>query len=315
MKKMTNETHLEGYLFSHNLSEKESGPTSKNPGTPFIMGTLYVATDDEGMNVIPVNFRYVTETFGKSGKKNTTYTALQKIINGEWDTFEDKGVEAQKIKVDTALGLNDFVSSDNELVSYKINDGGFVHPIKKFSPERNAFYADILITKTVRREADEERETPETLQVSAFAFNFRNDFLPVELVVKSTQGMDYIEELGATSAEPVLIKVWGKITHSTIETQTVEESAFGEDAVKISVRNLREWEITGAAAAAYEFGDEAVLTAAEVKEGLAAREVFLADVQKRYDEYQASKKEAPKAGFSESSPEAVSSEKVEDYVF
>lgn len=50
--KFINETKIEGYLYEHNLEMRESGPNSKNPGTPFIMGTISIATDEELTNVI-----------------------------------------------------------------------------------------------------------------------------------------------------------------------------------------------------------------------------------------------------------------------
>jgi hypothetical protein len=45
--KFFNEAHIEGYLYEHNLEMKETGPNSKNPGTPFISGTIGIVTDDK----------------------------------------------------------------------------------------------------------------------------------------------------------------------------------------------------------------------------------------------------------------------------
>ena len=67
-------------------------------------------------------------------------------------------------------------------------------------------------------------------------------------------------------------------------------SAFGEAAVKEYERKVREWIITGTAKEAYEIGDEKNgITVDEISKALADREVYLADVKKRQDEYQASK--------------------------
>jgi hypothetical protein len=92
-----------------------------------------------------------------------------------------------------------------------------------------------------------------------------------------------------SSKNPVFIKLWGEIVSSTIETQHVEESAFGEPAVKTTVRRLREWVVVGAAKEPYDFGDEAVLTEKEVQAAVADRETYLAGVKKNHDEYVASK--------------------------
>ena len=80
-KTMINQTHIEGVLYEHNLEAKVSGEASKNPGTPFIAGTISIATDDAMTNIVPIHFSYVTATFG-SGKPNDTYTTLSNIVNG-----------------------------------------------------------------------------------------------------------------------------------------------------------------------------------------------------------------------------------------
>ena len=106
--KFVNETHIEGYLYEHNLEMKESGPNSKNPGTPFISGTISIVTDDALTNVLQVHFTYVTETTAK-GKTNATFTTLRKIIDGEYNTVMGDGVEnATRIRVDSTVGLNEF---------------------------------------------------------------------------------------------------------------------------------------------------------------------------------------------------------------
>ena len=62
-KTMINQTHIEGVLYEHALEAKVSGDTSKNPGTPFITGTISIATDDAMTNIVPVHFTYTTATF------------------------------------------------------------------------------------------------------------------------------------------------------------------------------------------------------------------------------------------------------------
>ena len=131
-KTMINQSHIEGVLYEHNLEAKVSGDTSKNPGTPFISGTISIATDNAMTNIVPVHFTYVTATFG-SGKPNDTYTTLNNIINGTFGSYMKDGADkAVKLRVDSALGLNEFYTDRNgkeELVSAKHNEGGFVHKI------------------------------------------------------------------------------------------------------------------------------------------------------------------------------------------
>ena len=79
--KWINSVHVEGYVFSlDKLQKYVTGPNSKNPGTEYIRGAINVLTDNEGLNVVPVYFSYVTETYGASGKPNETFKVLSQII-------------------------------------------------------------------------------------------------------------------------------------------------------------------------------------------------------------------------------------------
>lgn len=132
MRTMINKTHIEGLLYEHALELKTSGPNSKNPGTQFISGTVSIATDNAGVNIVPVHFTYVTATTA-SGKTNATYGTLKNIIDGVIGTVMKDGKDkAGKLRIDSALGLNEFYSDRNgkeELVSAKRNEGGFVHTV------------------------------------------------------------------------------------------------------------------------------------------------------------------------------------------
>ena len=208
------------------------------------------------------------------------------------------------VKVDTALGVNDFYTNRNgeeTLVSAKRNDGGFVHIVNKLCDidARNTFECDMLINGTRLVEADEERNIPaDYLIVKGVVFNFRNAMLPVEFIVKNAGGIKYFESLEAAPSNLVFTKVWGKINCETVIDKREEESAFGESAVKEYERKIREWVITGTAKDLYELGDEKTgITTDEIKKAMADREVYLAEVKKRQDEYQASKaSSAPAAG-------------------
>ena len=54
--KMINQTHIEGALYQHDLALKVTGENSKNPGTEFISGNIEIATDNAGINIVPVHF-------------------------------------------------------------------------------------------------------------------------------------------------------------------------------------------------------------------------------------------------------------------
>ena len=75
-KSFVNNTHIEGKLYNHDLTLKVTGENSKAPGTEFIAGNIEIATDDAGVNIVPVHFTYVTATTSK-GKTSTPSTPAQ----------------------------------------------------------------------------------------------------------------------------------------------------------------------------------------------------------------------------------------------
>lgn len=299
MKVMINKTHIEGILYEHDLELKTSGPNSKNPGTEFISGTVSIATDDAGVNVVPVHFTYVTATTAK-GNANATFTTLKNIIDGVIGTqMKDGKDKAGKLRIDSALGLNEFYSDRNgkeELVSAKRNEGGFVHTCDVLNEDektRNTFECDMLITNCRRIEADPEKNIAEKVIVKGAIFDFRKSLLPIEFTALNPNAMNYFEDLGASQSNPVFTKVWGRQVSETVVKKTVEESAFGEAAVKETKSTRRDFVITGASKEPYIWDDESTMTAAELTEAIANREVYLAGVKQRQDEYKASKGQAP----------------------
>lgn len=300
-KTMINQTHIEGVLYEHALEAKVSGDTSKNPGTPFITGTISIATDDAMTNIVPIHFTYVTATFG-SGKPNDTYTTLLNIVNGTFGTYMKDGADkAIKLKVDSAIGLNEFYTDRNgkeELVSAKRNEGGFVHKVDVIDSDekvRNTFKTDMIINCVTHIEADDEKKTPEKVVVKGAIFDFRKSLLPVEFSATNPNAMSYFEGLGATQQEPVFTCVWGRQVSEVLVREIRTESAFGEDEVREVKNTRRDFVITGAAKEPYVWDDEGSITAVELNEAIQKREVDLAAMKKRQDEYKASRAAAGSA--------------------
>ena len=295
-KKMINASHIEGVVYQHSLEVKVSGPESKNPGTEFISGVLEIATDDAQINIVPVHFTYVTSTYAKSGKANETYTTLKNFIDGVYKTIMKDGADtATKVRIDSAIALNEFYSDRNgqeELVSVKRNEGGFVHVVSAIDEnekKRNTFDCDIVITNVRRIEADDEKNIPAKSIVKGAIFNFRNDLLPVEFSVTNANAMDYFEGLGATQSSPVFTHIRGQQVSETIVRQIVEESAFGDPSVREVKNTRKDFVITWASQDIYEWDTPETITAAEFKECIAKRETTLATLKQRNDAYKASK--------------------------
>lgn len=301
---MKNTTHIEGLLYQHSLALKTSGEKSKNPGTQFINGTIDIATDDALVNIVTVHFTYVTPTT-KNGSNNATFDTLSNIINGTLGNVIEHGADkAVKLRIDSAIGLNEFYSNRNgkeELVSVKRNEGGFVHVVQALANDektRNTFECDMIITNVRRVEANEERNTPERVFVKGYIFDFRKALLDVEFTALTEGAMNYFESLGASEKTPVFTKVWGRQISQVTIVKTVEESAFGEQKVTETPYTNREFVITGATSEPYTWDDEGTITAQEYETAKADRQVALAAIKTRQDEYNASKAQtqAPAAG-------------------
>ena len=301
MKKMTNTTHIEGLLYEHKLELRESGPNSKNPGTKFIMGTVDIATDDACTNIVPVHFTYVTATTAK-GATNATFTTLSNIVDGKYGSVMADGKDkAVKLRIDSALGLNEFYTERNgqeELVSAKRNEGGFVHVADSLAEDetiRNTFKCDMLITGVKEVEADEEKKLPAKAIDRGAIFDFRGSLMPVEFSAVNPNAIKYFVGLGASNASPTFTCVWGRQVSETIVREIRTESAFGEDEVREVKNTRKDFVITGASKEPYIWDDETTLTANEVAEAVANRETYLATIKQRQDEYKASKNAAPAA--------------------
>lgn len=304
--KFKNEVHLEGLLYEHSLALKVSGPKSKNPGTEFISGTIKVATDIELLNIVEVHFTYVIATT-KNGGVNATFTALRSIAEGKAMPYVGNNSKPEYVptylRIDTTLGLNDFYMDRNgqeELVSARRNEGGFVHIIResemKEPEKRNTFSADMVITSIRRLEADEEKGLDERMIVKGVVFDFRRGILPMEFVTYNPQGMELFENQNPSANTPFCTEVRGSQVSQTVMLQRTEESAFGPALVKEYPRSRKELVIESIfAQVSYPWDDESFITADELRKAMGDRETYLATVKKQNDEYKASREAAKSA--------------------
>ena len=296
MRKTINQTHVEGVLYQHNLALKVSGEKSKNPGMQYINGSIDIATDDAMTNIVTVHFTYVTPTYAKSGSNNATFTALQNIINGTTCNVMEHGVDrAAKVRIDSQVGLNEFFSNRNgadELVSVKRNEGGFIHVIQTLAAAeglRDTFKTDMIITNCRRIEADPDRGTEEKMIIKGYIFNFRNELLPVEYTMYSPEGMNHFDNFEASEKSPVFVCVNGHQVSKTVTTVRQSESVgWGETFAQEVVSSQREFVVAGVSEP-YEWDSEDSITVQEYKKALQDRELVVADIKRRQEEYNATR--------------------------
>lgn len=288
MRKNMNTENIKGRVYDHDLTLKTvQNQTSANYGKPFIQGSISVATDDAGLNVIPVHYTYVTE-MTKNNKPNITYSNLKKVMEGK--TWVNDGPEqAMKVRLVPSIALNDFYpNGGDELVSQVRNEGGFVNIINDLGEDnekRREFKLDVVINGVEFVENDEE----DYVKVRCAAFNFRNDLLPLTLVAKesaSAGSVNYFMNLDFDDG-PIYTNVWGEIVNTTVKIEKTIESAFGTPTVDVSERSQREYVITGARPEPYVFDDAETMTVKELEEAIAKRNIYLEEVKTRAKEYYA----------------------------
>ena len=317
MKQFENKVHIEGRIFSHTLQKRVTGENAKNPGTEYIGGTLNVATDEEGINVVPVRFTYVTATYSKSGKPNDSYKVLTQIID-EDKTWEKNGKdEAPQVRIDGDVEVNDFLGRDGNMVEAKGVRGSFIHyangqyALNADEDKRNTFEFDMLIAAVIDQEVE---DGDDYINLRGYAFAYRNALVPVTVSVRSKAGISYFQKCDISNENPLLTKVWGNIISTTQEIKTETESAFGGAQVNITTRTLRAWDVVGCAAEPYEWNDDSTITITEFKELLDQREEVKAAAKKRAEEAQSGKMGS--AGFpSNDSPTNASPTSVANFKF
>lgn len=304
-----NTSHIEGLLYDHNLEMKVTGENSKHPGTQYIRGDISIVTDSKLMNVVQVYYSYVTETTS-TGKSDSRWSALMDIISGKRKTVVANGADqASIIRIDSAVGFNEFYTDSREnpgtqeLVSAKRNEGGFIHfdgtgengLLLADEHKRATFKNDIVITSVVEREANEERNLPAKAIIKGWVFDFRKAIYPVEFSAIEPNAMNYFLGLEASPKNPVVTQVWGEQVSETTIRKIVTESAFGPDDVREVSSTRKDFVITGASREPGVWDDESWITAAEFNKAMSDREVYLATIKKRADDYKASRAKASQA--------------------
>lgn len=279
-----NTVKVQGYIFNKGEGFRALQKRTSKAGKEYIQGELNIATDEDATNVVTVWFQYVAPTYpaknGKPERPNATYNTLAQIIENT-TTYEEAGTNAQKVRIDGNVGVNDWYNRDGELVSTKRFEGSFVHLMnagEKLAERPATFETDMVISNIAEREMENAAEN--YVNVTGYVFNFRQDVLPVTFTVRGEGGMKYFLDQDT----PMVTKVWGDIVSSIVKIEHTTESAFGVPTVDVTTRTIRAWDIIGASAEPMDWDDESTITRAELKKKVLEREERLAEEKKRREE-------------------------------
>lgn len=296
-KSMKNTVHVEGYLYQHSLEQRTTGENSKNPNTPYIRGNIEIATDEALTNIISINFVYVTQNTSK-GTANPTYAMLANIISGNVFSVMANGKElAAKLRVDGNIGVNEFEARDGSYVIQQLNSGSFVRNTPTLVPDeakRMRWECDTILTKTTLKEADEEKNIAERLEISGYTFDFRGALIPFKAMVHNPAAIAYFEGMEITEQHPLCTEVRGTQIHRTVIRKVESPNAWGTMEVREVPSTVREYVLDWASLEPYEY-DETFISEAEFKAKIAGREVVIATNKARAQQAASSAPAAPSA--------------------
>lgn len=282
-----NDVNLTGFVFSANFRTGTSKATSKwHPNEGYISGNLNIATDEDAMNVVPVNFFVYENRNNKDGDTvpNETYQTLLQIMNGP--TYETAGDKAPKVRISATVDTNDFYSSrTDDIVSAQRVNGRFIHVMSPGTSVTPAnFDVNAVVTSAVEREV--EGRDP-YLDVRGYVFNYNGTRLfPVRFECQDKSGQSFLLGMEPSSTNPVVMNIWGSIQNTVIEKAPAEQeevaNGFGVRPVISgnNVSTVRSWVITGADTGCVpEFGDVAPFTKNDMKRLIDERNVRLEEVK------------------------------------
>ena len=111
----------------------------------------------------------------------------------------------------------------------------------------------------------------------------------MEFNVYKPGAIDYFENAEISERNPLFTEIRGNQITQTVVTQITEASAFGDAYVREVNNSRKEFIVSWALPEPYLWDDESTMTVAQLKEGLATRELALANMRQRNADYQASK--------------------------
>lgn len=297
--KYKNTVTIKGFLYDHKLEERVTGEQSKVPNTPYIRGSIDIATDDKLTNIVTINFTYVTAA-------NKNYPILKDIMDNIYPTVMAKGAElATAISCNTSIEIGEWFTDKTldengqpTLTSVRRLNGGFINIIPPTElggeDQRNKFLVDVLLTSASLKEADEERGYPEKLTLKGWMFNFKEEAFPISFSVLNPDAISYFMSQEPSSKEPLYTQVGGYILSMTTKTKKEIEGAFSTEVVEYT-RTNKDWVVNYALKEPYEFDTDGVLGFEDIRIKMRQREEYLAELKHQYEENKKRKAQASPA--------------------
>lgn len=254
--KSYNAIDMKGRLFSYSLEVKDFDKGEA------ITGTVTLEVDDKGTQV---DISVFARPYFNNGKRNNTYDALERMMNGETPCVANDGDAAEWLSMTGNIDVSYYPAKngggDEEfgLSRGQRIRGGFINANKKHE-YRNRWTMDLMITQVTEVEADTEKNLPRMARVNGYFVDAYNErLMEASFQARKPQAIDYLLGLPVGFETPYFVSVWGE--QQIVKRVVVKKSAFGDDEVKEF--DNKSWVITGMATEPYEFGDKSAITTEE----------------------------------------------------
>lgn len=270
-----NKIAVKGYVFSHELEIRTyKNPDKSNFGERYINGHMNIAIDDDAVKTVPVYVNFLNEK-KKNGDTNESFTILEGLINND-TTVVSKGKDnALCLDIQGRVEDNTFYSVRNEsLVETQRLCASFIHVQNSSFKGNAAWQTDTLVYAYTEIEPENDEVYGE---IKGYAFNYRNEFVPVKYrVTKESGGMDYFASKEISANNPFLARIAGFYNVTTVTSNKSVEMEFGVASIEPTSYSRETWDVSGIMGTPYDFGDESVMTMDDVKRLKAIRDEYVA---------------------------------------
>ena len=286
-RKVKNEVKINGKLFSFGrfgLAKDDEGR---------IRGSIMVLTDEDTENTIEVGFIPQSPTY-KSGKENTTYKLLEKIINEE-PTIEKVGKDkAMDLRIDARMVPNIFYMSEKPgsdvlrcVESYQVQ-ASFIHEDNRVKP-RADFSIDCLFFGIEDKLTRDCEPSGNKVVKVGIIDDYRDSILHLKMELRDPDGIAFMESAYFTPQETIL-SLDGEVINGIVTREEKVETGFGTPKINTKEVNEKTILITSAG-----FPYENFVTEEELKGYEDNRKKQMAEAESRARDRLASKKATPAA--------------------
>ncbi|MGA4713082.1 hypothetical protein [Bacillus safensis] len=258
----------------------------KNENGKGISIELDIETDEFSVHTLKGMSSFKT----KEGKESKKAKAFETMINEYKSIANSSREEADKIRAEGKLGLNEYFTND-ELKSYPELTLNFARRQSKEEFDPKAEFDVELFVKNVAQERANGEET-ERAVLNGYIPLYGGKVIPFSFVV-TEEGSEFVADNYEKNST---VNVYGEIVNYKERTEKEKESAFGKPKVEVKTKTKREFLVT-AGLDPYDEDSKKVFNPEIIEKALNEREIDLEQKQKQSNNTGSSNNNNKKGGF------------------